>query len=109
MTPWRLIAHGSVTRPHSSASSLRKPFKTPFKTPGERIDAIATAAHAHGPTQDQKHAVAPAPVQVVPTHEADEDEVEIVAVQMTPVSIPSDDGADDPRKRRLLSVPRAHA
>lgn len=76
----RLIEDRSVTRPHRSANSLRKPFKTPFKTPSLRQDHVAKA-NDHDSIQAPERTVSSAPVQRMRTYdEVDEDDVEIAEV-----------------------------
>ncbi|KAI9568465.1 P-loop containing nucleoside triphosphate hydrolase protein [Boletus coccyginus] len=83
-----------VTRPHDSANSLRKPFKTPFKTPVENHHHVA-----RGNDRDRQSGPGvpspPAENQHAQKDEESEDDVEIVEVLIKQEPDGDDDAADD--------------
>lgn len=96
----RLTEIWTVTRPHSSANSLRKPFKTPFKVPSESRNHPAKADdHIRGQQPDQGIPSPPLENQHTQKDEESENVIEIVEVQIkqepTP---PNNDTADDQSK-----------
>lgn len=92
-----LICHNSpapVTRPHSSANSLRKPFKTPFKTPFKAPSAshVQVAREKHQDRTPEHGVVSPRNTdRPTPKDEESEGDIEIVDVRIKQ----EPDAADD--------------
>jgi hypothetical protein len=92
---------GPVTRPHSSANSLRKPFKTPFKVPGDPV------AKANDRDRQPEQVIPSPPVenQHALKDDESEDDVEIVEVH---IKQEPDDTADDQRKPHYSRSQHSH-
>ncbi|KAG8214332.1 P-loop containing nucleoside triphosphate hydrolase protein [Butyriboletus roseoflavus] len=99
-----------VTRPHSSANSLRKPFKTPFKTPFQVPDEShnhVVKGNDHDRGRQSEKLIPSPPVQ---NHHAQNDEesdndVEILEVRMKQEPTPPNNDAADDQMNMDMEIP----